>query len=139
MNIDIPALRELIRVDKRAAGAILSTVRESLPDGGWTRWVRLNDLRYSTISACLLAYDPAKYPKKSRGPATPAIPAGEIHEATRGFKAMMTKAAAEEDIAQSRRRRVVAFQHFKFLLARSNLPALMQMSPDEIIELVRKI
>jgi len=64
---------------------------------------------------------------------------GEIHEATRGFKAMIRKGALEEDMVKSRERRTVAFAHFKLLLSQSNLPQLMGMSPDEIIELIRTI
>jgi hypothetical protein len=67
---------------------------------------------------------------------------GEIHEATRGFVAMIKKAAKagdEKDWRTSHQRRVVAFQHFKLLLTQSNLPALMNMTPDEIIELIRTI
>ena len=99
-------------------------------------------LDWKQLETCLHAFDPVKYPKKpkvSRKSPGVKIPAGELHEAARGFKAMMDKAAKEEDIAQSRRCRTVAFQHFKFLLSKSDLPGLMNMSPDQIIELVRKI
>jgi hypothetical protein len=52
---------------------------------------------------------------------------------------MMVKAEAEEDIAKSEKRRVVAFQHFKFLIVHNRLPELMGISADEIIDLLRKI
>lgn len=67
---------------------------------------------------------------------------GEIHEATRGFVAMIRKGAQagdNKDWRLSRERRTVAFAHFKKLLEQSNLPQLMGMSPDDIIELIRTI
>jgi hypothetical protein len=67
---------------------------------------------------------------------------GELHEATLGFRAMIKKAVKsrkEDDWRTSHERRTVAFQHFKKLLTASNLPQLMNMTPDEIIELIRTI
>jgi hypothetical protein len=72
-------------------------------------------------------------------PVAPPSRPGEIHEAKIGFRALMNKAEKSEDMDKSRAYRLVAFQHFKFLLNQSTLPALMEMSADEIIELVRKI
>lgn len=72
----------------------------------------------------------------------PAASKGELHEATRGFVAMIKKAKKagdEDDWRTSRERRTVAFAHFKLLLTQSNLPSLMSMSADEIIELIRMI
>jgi predicted transcriptional regulator len=69
---------------------------------------------------------------------------GELHEATRGFIAMIRKASlsmdgGRGDARKSRDQRTVAFAHFKKLVSTSNLPALMNLTPDEIIDLVRTI
>jgi hypothetical protein len=150
--LDLDALaaqvKELRITNKPEAGKILDTVKPYLiarkGDGApmWSRWVQSMHLDWKQLETCLHAFDPVKYPKKpkaDRRRPTEKTSAGELHEASRGFKAMMDKAAREEDIAMSRKRRTVAFQHFKFLLSKSDLPSLMNMTPDQIIDLVRKI
>lgn len=67
---------------------------------------------------------------------------GELHEARQGFRAMIRRAEKSGDAGdwrKSREQRTVAFAHFKLLLSQSNLPQLMKMSVDEIIELIRTI
>jgi hypothetical protein len=141
-SYDIPALKKLMSTDRAAAGKILSDIRDELPARAWTPWVNRNEIRWESAARCLRAHDPVRWAKtraENRTVPRAPLPVGEIHEATRGFKAMMTKAEAEEDMRVSHKRRTVAFQHFKFLLERSTLPALMKMSSDEIINLARKI
>jgi hypothetical protein len=151
----IEAQRLMAARDWKGAGAVLAPVRAACPAtrtkaGGWTEWCHTNKIRMGSARKAISAFsDPVAWEAKAEarrirqrvtpGTALVLAPKGELHEATRGFKAMMVKAEAEEDIAKSEKRRVVAFQHFKFLLNASNLPALMQMPPDEIINLLRKI
>jgi hypothetical protein len=150
-EIVIAEIRELMKRDKFAAGAQFHKIRKSLEasgKGGWSHFMHVNRFRWQKVSQCLATYDPVLYPPKQYGTPVkpkqaalpvPAAPLGEIHEATRGFRAMILKASREEDMGISRKRRTVAFAHFKFLLINSTLPALMQMTPDEIIILLRTI
>ncbi len=100
------------------------------------------------------AKDVAYQTKKQRGPNSDrkyasqindkqeTVSIGELSEATRGMKAMIRKAAIAGDAGDwrtSHEKRTVAFAYFKKLLSASNLPALMGMTADEIIELIRTI
>jgi hypothetical protein len=63
---------------------------------------------------------------KPRVKTAPLVSEGQIHEATRGFVAMLRKARKEKDIDKYNGRRTVAFQHFKFLIVHNGLPALYE-------------
>jgi hypothetical protein len=142
--MDVEALKALMKSDPAAAGSELARIKATFPSGakdGWTRWHNANNIRSSSITDCLRAAGLRKpaQPKAAPAQAVVLTPAGELHEATLGFKAMMTKAEADPDVARAEKRRTVAFQHFAFLLSKSTLPELMQMTPDQIVSLLRKL
>jgi len=64
------------------------------------------------------------------------VPVERYHVVARSFEGPRSRASSSEKADE---RRTVAFAHFKMLLANSNLPELMGMSPDEIINLVRTV
>jgi hypothetical protein len=157
---DLPALAEKVqylhRTDKSAAGAIYLAVKTYFlenPDtaGKYSDWMRSRNLKWEVAKKCAYAHDPGRAAKvfpdslaRNKGKLPAGTSVGELHEAARGFKAMIRKAAismdgGKGDARKSRDQRTVAFAHFKKLLSTSNLPTLMGMTADEIIELIRTI
>lgn len=146
---------ELRHSDKSAAGAIFIQVKKYLAanpsEGLWSDWMRRYNFKWEVAKKCAYIYSPSiaaeVFPDSLARPKNklpPGISAGELHEASRGFKAMIRKASlsmdgGRGDARKSRDQRTVAFAHFKKLLSTSNLPALMGMTADEIINLIRTI
>lgn len=78
--------------------------------------------------------EPAPLPP---APAPPALPDG-VHEAGRGFQAGVQRyiKLRGADTPKALEWRDVALQHFKFLVAASNLPQIMSMDADQIVNLL---